>query len=108
MQSKCPLSPFSEALHLGDLFVKYGYIYPLQEPKNLTLKTDGSLYRFQVSCTLSKAIEREFSTCLKSRRVCSPAGHSACRRKEKRIHREALDQFPQFCVTSSLQFTRKL
>ncbi|XP_029453421.1 regulator of G-protein signaling 9 isoform X2 [Rhinatrema bivittatum] len=36
-----------EAQNFGNLMVKYGYIYPLQEPKNLVLKVDHSLYRFQ-------------------------------------------------------------
>nr|XP_008522311.1 PREDICTED: regulator of G-protein signaling 9 [Equus przewalskii] len=37
----------TEAQNLGNFVVKYGYIYPLQDPKNLILKPDGSLYRFQ-------------------------------------------------------------
>lgn len=36
-----------EGQHLGNLMTKHGYIYPLQEPKNLILKADNSLYRFQ-------------------------------------------------------------
>lgn len=38
----------AEAIHLGSLIAAHGYIFPISDHV-LTLKDDGTLYRFQVT-----------------------------------------------------------
>ena len=37
-----------EAVHLANLLCQFGYYFPVNEQKNLLVKDDSSLYRFQV------------------------------------------------------------
>lgn len=36
------------------MLCQYGYFFPVNDSKTLTLKDDSSLYRFQVSCDMSQ------------------------------------------------------
>lgn len=61
------LTPTAEAIHLGSLVAAHGYIFPISDHV-LTLKDDGTLYRFQV-----RAAPR--STCV-GRVCCATANES--------------------------------
>jgi len=38
-----------EAVHIGNQLCQYGYFFPVNDSKNLVVKDDSTLYRFQVS-----------------------------------------------------------
>ena len=42
------IPPLVEAVHLANLLCQFGYYFPVNELKNLIVKDDSSLYRFQV------------------------------------------------------------
>lgn len=44
---------FTEAVHIANMLCQYGYFFPVNDSKTLTLKDDSSLYRFQVRQRLS-------------------------------------------------------
>ena len=41
-------NPPVEAIHIANLLCQHGYFFPVGECKNLLVKDDSSLYRFQV------------------------------------------------------------
>jgi hypothetical protein len=43
-----------EAVHLANLLCQFGYYFPVNEQKNLLVKDDSSLYRFQVGQLLEQ------------------------------------------------------
>lgn len=53
-----------EALHIGNLLCQYGYFFPVSDTKNLVVKDDSSLYRFQVSTPVATLSLSPFSSAL--------------------------------------------
>uniref|UniRef100_A0A3B4BKU1 Uncharacterized protein n=1 Tax=Periophthalmus magnuspinnatus TaxID=409849 RepID=A0A3B4BKU1_9GOBI len=50
----------SEARSVGSMLVALGYLYPLQDHKKLSIKSDASLYRFQVLTRLKSDLFTPF------------------------------------------------
>ncbi|XP_045045606.2 regulator of G-protein signaling 11 isoform X3 [Desmodus rotundus] len=62
-----------EALHLGLLLLRHGYLYPLRVPCSLALQLDGTFYRFQTpyfwTSTLWLATELDYAIYLAKKNI---------------------------------------